>query len=275
MRLGLIAACLPPLLAAQDPGEILRHAIEADAQNERISRNYTFLERDDQRKLDSAGQVKERKIATWDVTLLEGSPYRRLAARDDKPLSPDEQRKEDEKLRKSNEERRNETGEQRKLRIGEWEARRQKQRQDVRELPMAFDFHLAGDERLNGVDVWAIAGVPHPGYRARTAAARALLPKIDCRFWISKSDYGLAKMELETLDTVSRGLFFVRLSKGSRIVLEQTRVNGEVWLPRRVTVTAGARLLLVKGMRIDLQIDYSDYKKFQAESKIVGFQEKK
>ncbi len=66
------------------------------------------------------------------------------------------------------------------------------------------------------------------------------------------------------------GLFLVRLSKGSRILIELARVNDEVWLPRRVAVTAAARMFLVKSTRLDLRYDYSEYKKFQAESRIVS-----
>jgi hypothetical protein len=37
-----------------------------------------------------------------------------------------------------------------------------------------------------------------------------------------------------------------------------------------VTLAAGARVLLVKGMRVDMQIDFSAYKKFQADSRILS-----
>ena len=127
-----------------------------------------------------------------------------------------------------------------------------------------------GEERVDGEDAWVIHGKPNPGYHPKDSTARALFPKVDCRFWVVKSDYHWARVELETLDTVSVGLFLVRLAKGSRITLESVHVNGEVWLPRRITVNANARLLLVKGMGIDARYDYSDYKKFQAESRIVS-----
>jgi hypothetical protein len=174
MRLLWIAACLPAFLAAQDPKAIVQRAIEVYAQNEKVSRNYTYLERDDQRTLDGSGKVTKREIRTWDITLLDGSPYRRLVARDDKPLPPDEQRKEDEKLRKSNEQRRKETEEQRKRRIADWEAKRQKRYEDDRELPEAFDFKMAGEERLDGVDVWVIAGAAHPRLAAASGSPRAI-----------------------------------------------------------------------------------------------------
>src|ERR1039457_345332 len=100
VRLFAIAACIPAILAAQDAKEIVRSAVQVNDRNEEISRNYTYLERQDLRVLDGSGRVKDRKIQTWDITLLEGSPYRRLVARDDKPLPPAEQKKEEEKLRK-------------------------------------------------------------------------------------------------------------------------------------------------------------------------------
>ena len=59
-------------------------------------------------------RVKNRSVVTYDVTLLEGSPYRRLVARNDQPLPPEEEKKEEEKLRRSIEERSKETPEEKK-----------------------------------------------------------------------------------------------------------------------------------------------------------------
>ena len=56
-------------------------------------------------------------------------------------------------------------------------------------------------------------------------------------------------------------------------MLEQTRVNDEVWLPRHVTFKLDARLALLKGFKIDGEQTYSDYKKFRTSTKIVGVEE--
>ena len=243
--------------------------MQVDARNAQLALNYTFLQRTDVRQLDGSGKLKQRKIQTWDVTLLEGSPYKRLVARDDKPISRDEQAWEEEKLRRSNDERRKETAAQREKRIGDWQRRQRHQREDIQDFPDAFDFRLAGEEELDGVPVWVIDAAPHPGYRAKSSNARALFPNINGRFWIAKSDYGWAKAQVEAIDTISLGLLLVRVSKGSRVVLEQTRVNGEVWLPKKWTLQLAGRILLLKGVRIDAQYDFSGYRKFQAESRIV------
>jgi len=264
----LLTVCIPAILAAQDAREIVRRACELDRKNAEVARNYTYLERDVESDLDNAGRPKNQQIRTWDVTLQEGSPYRRVVARNDQPLSASEQQQEAEKLEKSIELRRKETAEQRQRRIAEWERRRQRQREPLKELPEAFDFRLIGEEALNGGTVYVIDATPKPGYKPKSTAT-SFFPKVRARLWISKDDYQWVKAEMESTDTISFGGFLVRLSKGAHLVLEQTRVNREVWLPKKVTLEASARLVLFKGYHKSLDITFSDYKKFQTDSRLV------
>ena len=261
--------CLPALVAAQDARETVRRACEIDRQNSEIVRNYTYLERRDEADLDGSGKVKSRQVRTWDTTWQEGSPYRRLVKRNDLPLSPQEQQQEDDKLRTNIEQRRKETPEQRRRRIEEWERRQQRQRGPLKELPDAFDFRSVGEEPLNGADTWVIDATPKPGYKPKSSGA-AIFPKVKARLWISKGDYQWVKVDMETLDTISVGGILVRIGKGGHLVLAQARINREVWLPKSVSLQLSARLLLVKGLRKDIEMTYSDYKKFQAESRVVS-----
>ena len=272
MRLLVVCATFPCLLAAQnamDAREIVRRSIELDRKNEAIARNYTFLERNETRIMDRSGKPRKApEIRTFDVTLLEGSPYRRLVARNDRPLSPQEERKEEEKLRKSIDERRKETPAERQRRIAEWDRKQQRQREPFREIPDAFDFRLAGEETLNGRAAYAIAATPKPGYKPKLAAA-AYFPKLKGKLWIDKRDNEWVKAEFETLDTISFGGILVRLAKGSRVTFEETRVNDEVWLPKRIAVSLSARVMLVAGTRAEIEIDFSAFRKFQADSRLV------
>jgi hypothetical protein len=271
VRCLLLLAAIPAFLAAQDARDIVQKAIQVNDRNEEVARNYTYLQRQDIEVLDGSGRVKDRRIETWDITMLEGSPYRRLVGRNDQPLPAAEERKEEEKLRKSNEERSHETPEQRQQRIAEARKRRdERQREPVQELLAGFDFRLAGSEAVDGHDAWIVDATPRPGFKGKSEVARAMFPKIHCRFWIEKDGYHAEKIEIDTLDTISLGLFLVRLAKGSRITIELTEVNHEVWLPKQVTASGAARVLLVKGMRVNMQFDFSGYKKFQAESRVVS-----
>src|SRR5262245_62164983 len=105
----LIVLAAARLTASEDPRELVRRSIRLSDQDLAAARNYTFLERDETRELDGNGQVQTHNIKLFDVTLLEGSPYRRLVGRDDHPLPPDEQTAEEQKLRASIEDRRKET----------------------------------------------------------------------------------------------------------------------------------------------------------------------
>lgn len=268
MRLVAAILGLCTILSAQDPKQIVARSIEADRGNVELARYYTCLERREERRLDSSGSVKSKESSTWDVTLLEGSPYRRLVARDDRPLSADDQRKEEEKLRKSIEDRKRETPQDRERRLADWERRRRRQREPLKEMLEAFDFRLAGEEAINGGEAYVIDAAPKKGYKPKLPSA-AYFPKIKGRFWIDKTDYQWIKLEAETLDTISFAGFLLRLAKGSRLTLEQERVNREIWLPKRVVVEAAGRVLLVKSIRLWLELTYSQYRKFQVDSKVV------
>ena len=271
MRLIALIALAAALSFAQDARQIVLRSLELDSRNERIARNYTFVARNETRQIDRQGRLKQRRVLTYDVTLLEGSPYTRLIARDDKPLSPAEQRKEEEKLRKSIEQRRKETPDQRTRRLADWEKKRREQHDPLLEIPEAFELRVAGSERVDGKDAWIIDGTPRPGFRPKSRLAR-FFPKFKGRLWIDKQDSVWVKAEVDVLDIISFGLFLARLQKGAHLTFEQTRVNDEVWLPKRVTVAFAARVLLLKTIRAEVDATFRDYRKFQSESRLVGFE---
>jgi hypothetical protein len=91
--------------------------------------------------------------------------------------------------------------------------------------------------------------------------------------YIDQQDYQWARVEGEALETISFGLFLARLAKGSRMSLELTKVNDEVWLPKRVMVAASVRLGGVKKVTADVESTYSDYRKFRTESRVTSVEE--
>jgi hypothetical protein len=267
--LGAAAACLQ----AQDAREIVRRAVENDQHDFRGSRNYTYLQRQETRELDHSGQIKNRKIETWDITLLEGSPYRRLVGRNDQALSAEEQKAEEERLRWNDAQRRMETPDQRAQRLAEWQRRLDRQREPVKEVPDAFTFTLLGEEQLGGRGVYRVEAAPKPGFQPKSRTA-AIFPHVKLHLWIDKADFQGARIEMEVLDSISFGGFVVKLTRGTRLLIEQARVDDGVWLPKQFSLTAAARILFVKGLNRELDFTFSGYKKFQVDSKVVAFAEK-
>jgi hypothetical protein len=265
----LILASATALLGQSDARDVIRRAVAADERNWKVARNYNFSERVNLRYLDSQGRVKSQEISIHDVMLLDGSPYRRLVARDDRPLPPGEETKEQEKLARGIAERREETAAQREQRLAEYDRRPEWQREAWRELPEAFDFRLAAEEVWDGHSLHVIEATPRQGYQPRSRTAK-LLAHLQGKLWVDRQDYHLVKAEVEVVDTISVGLFLVRVAKGSRAVFEQTLVNSEVWLPRQVRAFVSARLGLLKMLRIEQEISYSRCREFQTDSPIIS-----
>lgn len=259
-------------LSQQQMERLFRVVAGKDLENDKRQRDYTYIERDVQKKLDGKGNAKSTEIKTYEVMEIYGEQVQRLIAKDDKPLDAKEAAKEDEKIQKIIDKRKNESEAERKKRLEKEEKEREDGRKFVTEVADAYSFTLAGSETVDGREAWVIDGEPRPGYEPHMKEAK-FLPKFHGRVWIDKNDLQLSKMDVEALDTVSWGLFLARIHKGSRFTLEQTRVNDEVWLPRQLAVKVDVRLALLKNFNLDFEQDYRDYKKFRTSSKIVGMSE--
>lgn len=258
-------------LQGEDPREIVRKSVELDQADWKLMQNYTWIAQETDRDLDGKGRVKAEKSAEWETVILDGEPHRRMLKRDGKPLSPVDQKKEQEKLDRAVAKLEHETPEQKARRAAEYEREREKDRDFLREVPDLYDFHLDGSDKIDGHDVWVITATPKPGYHPRRSDAKPLL-KTRAKLWIDKQAYQWVRLEAETTATISFGLFLVRLDPGAKLVFEQTRVNDEVWLPKREFISGAGRLGLVKKLAGDEEVTWNNYRKFQVDSKIVATQ---
>jgi|SRR5580692_4302794 hypothetical protein len=261
-------------LSQEQMRQLFRVVAEKDLENDKRQRNYTCIERDVQNNLDGKGQTKSTEVKTYEVLEIYGEQVQRLIEKDDKPLDAKDAAKEEEKIQKIIDKRKNESNEDRKKREEKETKDREDGRKFVKEVADAYNFTLVGTEQLDGREAWVIDGEPRPGYEPHMKEAK-LLSKLHGRVWIDKGDLQLAKMDIETLDTVSFGWVLARIHSGTHVMFEQTRVNDEVWLPRNINFKVDARVALFKGYKIDGEVTFRDYKKFRTSSKIVGVQEVK
>src|SRR5262245_7846823 len=107
------------LFGAADPDavELGRRSSRALEENRLKTRQYAYREYYDHRQLNADGKETDRETETWDIIGLEGYTYRKLVLRNDKALSPKEQRREDARLARETERRRKESPEERKKSI--------------------------------------------------------------------------------------------------------------------------------------------------------------
>jgi hypothetical protein len=248
--------------------DLIRKAADNDMANDKKLRDYTYVERDEQHNLDGKGNVKSTEIKTFDVMEIYGDQVQKLISKDDKPLSKKEAAKEDEKIQKIIDKRKDESEEERKKRIAKEEKEREDDRKFVLEVADAYNYKFVGIETMDGRENYVVDGEPKPGYEPHMKEAK-ILPKFRFRAWIDKDETEWKKLDIECIDTVSFGWVLARLHKGSRVVIEQTRVNNEVWLPQHVNVKIDARVALLKEYNVGLDIGYRDYKKFRTDAKII------
>jgi hypothetical protein len=132
----------------------------------------------------------------------------------------------------------------------------------------AYTFRLVNTETRDGRETYVIDAEPRPDFRPHVKGAK-YLPKFRGRIWIDSAETQWVKLEVEAIDTVSWGLFLARLHRGSRVNIELTRVNDEVWLPKSVSLKLSARLALLKSFNVIENVSYRDYKKFRTNTRII------
>ncbi|HUK25114.1 MAG TPA: hypothetical protein VLV49_11075 [Terriglobales bacterium] len=247
---------------------LIRQAVEKDLANEKQARDYTYLEREEKRNLDGNGRVKSTEIRTHEIMILYDEPVARLVAKDDKALAAGEAAKEDARIQKLIDKRKNESEEDRRKRLEKQEKEQEENRQFETEIGDAYNFRLAGMEEMAGRAAYVIDADPRPGFEPHLKDAK-FLPKFRFRVWIDQASGDWAKINLECIDTASVGLFLARIHKGSNIHIEQVRVNDEVWLPKHIALQLDARVLLFKGLNLEEDVTYRDYRKFRADTRIV------
>jgi hypothetical protein len=234
-----------------DARHIVGQSVVATERSLQARDRYTFVERDQDRRLDSQGQLKSENIDVTRMILVNGARFEQLVERNGQLPSAEEQKK----LNQDFEKLKHETPQERTARLG----KEQENRSFLRDVVEGFDFCLLGEEVLGGRPTYVFQATPHPGYHARGKYGK-MFSKVEGKLWIDKSDFGWIKVEGQVTQSFSLGLFVARVQRGSRIVLEQKNVGDAVWVPQRLEVRVGARILFLKSLAVERILTYSDYR---------------
>jgi hypothetical protein len=239
-----------------DVRQIVESSIAATQRHWQARLQYTYMERDEDRRLDSEGRAKSEDVAVSRTILVNGVPFEQLMERNGQPPSAEEKRKQKEKLDKL----KRETPEQRAERL-----RRQAEEDTslVREVTKAFDFQLLGEEVVDGRPAYVLRATPHPGYHPQGKYGK-MFAKVEGKLWVDKRDLGWIKVDGQVIQPFSMGLFLARVLRGSQIKMEQTRVDDGIWMPERVEVRVAAKIFFVKSLVIDRILTYSEYRPAEA-----------
>jgi hypothetical protein len=238
-------------LSVLDARQIMAQSITATERSWQARGTYTFMERDEDRRLDDLGKVKSEDVDVTRMILVNGARFEQLIEHNGQLPSLAVQKKSDEDLDKL----KHETPDEQAIRL----SKDLENRSFLHDLLDAFDFQLLGEETVDNRPAYVLQATPHPGYRAHGKYAK-LFPRVQGKLWIDKQDFGWTKADGEITQSFSMGLFVARVLRGSHILMEQSRVADSVWVPRRVEMRASAKILFVKSLDVQRILTYSDYR---------------
>ena len=234
-----------------DARQIVGQSVAATERSWQARNHYVYMERDEDRRLDSLGQVKSENVDVTRMILVNGARFEQLMEHNGQLPSAVEQKKSNEDLEKL----KHETLAEQIVRI----EKDQENKSFLRDLLEAFDFHLMGEEVVDGRPAYVLQATPHPGYHAHGKFAK-MFSKVEGKLWVDKQDFGWIKVDGQVTQSFSMGLFVARVQRGSHIILEQTGVGDAVWVPKRLEVRASARILFLKNLDMDRILTYTDYR---------------
>jgi hypothetical protein len=234
-----------------DPRQIVGQSIAATERSWQARDHYTFMERDEDRRLDALGKVKSENVEVTRMTLIDGVRFEQLMEHNGQLPSTEEQKKRDKDLERL----KHETPGEQAARI----RKDQENRSFLRDLLDAFDFRFVGEEILQGRPAYVLKATPHPGYRAHGRYGR-LFSRVEGQLWVDKQDFGWVKVDGVVTQSFSIGLLVARVQRGSHIIMEQTCVGDAVWVPKRLEMRASATILLLKSLDLQRILTYSDYR---------------
>ncbi len=275
-------ACPLPMLRAQGTEKPLpalpsflqevRRNLLSDRQ---LLSQYTFLEKGTLSHLEKGGKVRRTEESVFEVypSPERGRSYRRLIAKDGKPVDPRELEKKDREhdlemqalLRKVE----RESAGDRQKRLAEEAEERRKEGLLLDELLQLYDIRMVGREILEGYPVIQLAFRARPEARPRSREAKMMM-KIAGHAWFHESECQLIRLEAELLDTLSIGFgMLARLNKGAQVSFRRRKINDEIWLPAESRFTGSARILLLKGLNVDARTEYSEYRRFSVQTSVT------
>jgi hypothetical protein len=259
-------------ISPEELRDLVRRAMENDQENYRKQKDLTHIERQKIEHLDGDGKLKKTEIVTREILILYGDRMERVIERDDKPLSPEEKRKEDEKFDKEVGKLQKESPDERQKRIAKYEEQSKKGREFVQEVAKAFDFKLEGEEMVNGRPAYVVSGEPRKDYRPSSREGK-ILSKTRGKMWIDIASTHWVKLDAEFTDTVSFGWVLARVRPGTRVSVEQHLFRDDVWVPNDIKFNLDARVGIFKQLYQNVDVRFRDWRKFSSEAKILDYSE--
>jgi hypothetical protein len=282
---------------------LLEVARNQDATENRVA-EYSFKQTETDREISSKGELKKQTVKVYEVYPLPNrEPVQKLISENGVPLSTDRAAKEDKRVQEEflkaerDKEKDAQEAAKRKAEREKSKAEREKKQKDgnskndeggkngdgkndgdakkddedadpdISMFLRVCEFVSPRRERLEGRESIVFDFRPRAGFKPKTRE-ESLIAKLVGVVWIDPTDKQVIRLEARLAEgfKIAGGLV-ASLKPGAGIVMEQTRMEQGVWLPRFAQINLSVKVLLFGGGDYNKTIEWSDYKHFSGDVK--------
>jgi hypothetical protein len=260
----------PGATESLDVAALLREVERNQDEIERHVSEYAFTQTETDREITSKGELKKETVKVYEVYPLPNrEPVQKLISENGVPLSPERAAKEDRRVQEEFQKAEREKDEDEK-KVARRRAEREKKENEGTEISpflRVCEFVSPRREILEGRETIVFDFRPRPGFRPKNRE-ESLIAKLIGVVWIDPVDKQVIRLEARLAEGFKMaGGLLVSLKPGAALVIEQTRMDQGVWLPRFAQVNLSVKVLLFGGGDYNKTIKWSDYKHFSGDVK--------
>lgn len=250
-----------------DLKELFKKIDENQKALHKIMENYAGTRTEEQTEYDGSGKAKKVETNQYTFFYLNGEEVSTLVQKDGKPLSEEQQKKENEKTTKRIAElQKHEAKKEAKEEKDKEQGKEENGDPGIEVFLRACRFANPRRERFRGQDVLVFDFEPNPDFQPHKLEEK-IVQRLAGVIWIDEKALNVARLQAYFVgDMKIAGGMLANLQKGTSFVIEQEFVNNEVWLPTYAEAHVGVRVLMLKGFKISEVTRYSDYKRFNVQT---------
>jgi hypothetical protein len=267
----------PPAAEALDVVALLREVARNQDQLEKRFAEYSFLQQETDREINSKGEVKKETVKVFEVfPIANREPVMKLISENGTPLTGEraakEQKRVEEEFEKAerDKEKDKQRAEKKRAERARERAAKTKEGEDSDDVEISqflriHEFVSPRRERFRDRDAVVFDFRARPEFKPSNRQ-EDLISKLVGVAWIDPADKQVMRLEARLAAGFKMGGgLLVNLRPGAAIVMEQTRMTEGVWLPRMAQINLTVKVLLFGGGDYNKTIEWSDYKHFSGD----------
>lgn len=276
---GLDDTSFDPPRAAEsvDVVALLREVSTNQDKLEQRFTEYSFVQKQTEREISGKGELKKETTKVYEVFPIPNrEPVMKLISENGVELTGEraakEQKRVEEEFAKAERDKEKDALEVQKRKAEREKKRTAKAKKDgddddveISQFLKIHEFVSPRRERFRDRDAVVFDFRPRPGFKPGSRQ-EDLISKLVGVVWIDPVDKQVMRLEARLAEGFKMaGGLLVNLRPGAAFVMEQTRMNEGVWLPRLAQINLSVKVLLFGGGDFNQTFEWSDYKHFSGD----------